>query len=232
MSVTIQGVESDLFNQINWLSHWERWSCLSALVTPHLQCCIHFWGPHCKTDVDSLKEGQTRNTKMLWDLEHLWREAERVGLVLPGQEGHLIVAFWYITGAWKEILPSTGRTRGNGFKLNEARFVLGIRKTFFTMIVMEQVVQTSCAPSSWEVFYGFVKAVILVMRYRWVWFSVSSQISCTVEWLPALNCLLFLISPIVIEKNWVKRVHWEYLCMQQPAHSEWKYSLYIHIYVL
>lgn len=54
--------------------------------------------------------------------------------------------------AWKETLPSTDRTRGNGFKLNEARFILGIRETFFTMMVVEQVVQRSCGSSSLEVF--------------------------------------------------------------------------------
>ncbi|PKU49685.1 hypothetical protein llap_69 [Limosa lapponica baueri] len=59
-------------------------------------------------------------------------------------QGGLIVAFQYLKG--KESYKKTGdglftracsdRTRGNGFKLEEDRFKLDIRKKFFTMKVV------------------------------------------------------------------------------------------------
>jgi len=57
-------------------------------------------------------------------------------------QGDLISAFQYLKGTYKkdgENLFSRAccdRTRGNGFKLREARFRLDIRKKFFTMRVV------------------------------------------------------------------------------------------------
>ena len=57
--------------------------------------------------------------------------------------GDLIAAFQYLKGAYKkdgDRLFSRGccdRTRGNGFKLKEGRFRLGIRMKFFTMRVVK-----------------------------------------------------------------------------------------------
>ena len=57
-------------------------------------------------------------------------------------QGDLIAAFQYLKGAYKQegSQPFTrvdnGRTRGNGFKLKEGRFVLDIREKFFTMRVV------------------------------------------------------------------------------------------------
>jgi len=57
--------------------------------------------------------------------------------------GDLIVAFWYLEGAYKKAgeglftKACSDRTRGNGFKLKEGRFRLDIRNKFFTMRVMK-----------------------------------------------------------------------------------------------
>jgi len=56
----------------------------------------------------------------------------------------LIAAFQYLKGAYKKTgkglftRACSDRTRGNGFRLEEGRFRLDIRKKFFTVRVMRQ----------------------------------------------------------------------------------------------
>ena len=58
-------------------------------------------------------------------------------------QGDLIVAFQYLKGACKKYgerlfsRACSDRTRGNGFKLKEGRFILDIRMKFFTMRVVK-----------------------------------------------------------------------------------------------
>ena len=35
-----------------------------ALMTLHLECCVHFWATRYKTDMDILRRAQNRTTKM------------------------------------------------------------------------------------------------------------------------------------------------------------------------
>ena len=52
--------------------------------------------------------------------------------------GHLIVAFQYLKGVYKQegerlfMRVDSDRTRGNGFKLGQGRFRLDIRRKLFT----------------------------------------------------------------------------------------------------
>jgi len=57
-------------------------------------------------------------------------------------QGHLIVAFPYLKGAYKQegerlfTRVDSDRTRGKGFKLRQGMFRLDIRRTFFTQRVV------------------------------------------------------------------------------------------------
>jgi len=91
--------------------------------------------------------GPEQTTKTIQGLQHFCYEDRLRELGLFSLEerrfqGHLIVAFQYLKGAYKkdgDKLSSRAccnRTRSNGFKLKECRFRPDIRKKFFTMRVV------------------------------------------------------------------------------------------------
>ncbi|KAK4826712.1 hypothetical protein QYF61_010927 [Mycteria americana] len=94
---------------------------VAALMRPHLECRVQFWAPQYRGDVDPGR---------LWSLLHTGDNSGNAGysfLRRGSGEG----------GADLFSLGSSDRTRGNGSKLHQGRFRLGIRKHLFTKRVVK-----------------------------------------------------------------------------------------------
>ena len=115
--------------------------------------------PAASREVELLEQVQRRATKMIRGLENLsyeerLRERGLFSLEKRRLWGDLIAAFQTLKGAYKQqgewlfMRVDSDRTRGNGLKLRQWRFRLGIRKKFFTQRVVTHS-GTGCPRRLW-----------------------------------------------------------------------------------
>jgi len=122
-------------------------------VIPHLNYGIQFWSPQHKKDMElwSVLRGGW------WRWSESWSTCPTgTGWESAGSSAQrrlwvdLIVAFQYLektyrkAGAWRRACSN--RTRGSGFKWEEGRFRVDIRKEFFTVRVVRVMRHWSRSP--------------------------------------------------------------------------------------
>ena len=112
-------------------------------MRPHLESCVHFRSPH---GVFGAGPEKGHRVDQRAGASAVRGQANRVGAIQPGKEkalgGHysgILVPEGGLQDIWRGTAYKGmyNRMRGNGFKLQEGRFRLHMRKKFLTMRVVK-----------------------------------------------------------------------------------------------